>query len=83
MNPINLRITFSDGTTREAVCTIADFLKFEERFDKSVSDFGKNVKLTWMVFLAWAAETRTKATSLEFEAYTETITEIEVSDAKK
>lgn len=83
MNPINLRITFTDGSTRDVKCGIADFLAFEERFDKSVTDFSKNVKLTWMVFLAWSAETRSKVTSLDFEAYTETITEIEVSDSKK
>lgn len=83
MNPISLRITLNDGTTRDITCTISDFLKFEERFDKSVTDFGKNVKLTWMLFLAWAAETRTKVVAVDFDAYAETIAAIEVSEAKK
>lgn len=83
MNPINLRITFSDGTTREVTCIVVDVMKFEEHFDKSVADFQRDIKLSWLIYLAWVAEIRTKVTTLEFEAYAETISGIEVPDPKK
>ena len=83
MNPINLLIKFIDGTSREVTAVVADLMAFEEKFDKSVADFQKGVRLSWLVFIAWKAETRTKQTALEFEAYSELISAIEVPEAKK
>lgn len=83
MNPITLHITFNDGSKREVTCVLSDFLKFEEKFDKSVVDFQRGMKLTWLVFLAWTSETRTKTISADFEAYTDTISQIDVGEVKK
>ena len=83
MNPINLLIKFVDGSSREVTAIVSDLMKFEDKFDKSVSDFAKGVRLSWMVFISWTAETRTKATSLEFDAYADTISSVEVPDQKK
>jgi hypothetical protein len=83
MNPINLLIKFIDGTSREATAIVADLMAFEDKFDKSVSDLSKGVRLSWLVFIAWSSEVRTKATSLEFDAYAETIQSVEVPETKK
>lgn len=83
MNPINLLIRFIDGTSREATAIVADLMAFEDKFDKSVADFSKGVRLSWLVFIAWKAENRTKATTLDFDAYAETIEAVEVPEAKK
>jgi len=83
MNPINLLITFVDGTSREVTAIVSDLMAFEDKFDKSVADFQKGVRLSWLVFIAWKAETRTKATSLEFDDYADTISAVEVPDQKK
>jgi hypothetical protein len=83
MQPINLLITFVDGSTHEVRALISDLMAFEAKFDKSVSDFQKSVRLSWLVFIAWQAETRTGATNLEFEAYSETIAGIDVPTQKK
>jgi hypothetical protein len=83
MNPINLLITFSDGSTHEVTAVISDLMAFETKFDKSVSDFQKGVRLSWLVFIAHAAETRTGATKMDFEAYAETISSIDVPTQKK
>jgi hypothetical protein len=83
MNPINLLITFIDGTSREVTAIISDLMAFEDKFDKSVADFQKGVRLSWLVFISWTAETRTKATSLEFDAYADQISAVEVPDQKK
>jgi hypothetical protein len=83
MNPINLLITFIDGTSREVTAIISDLMAFEDKFDKSVADFQKGVRLSWLVFIAWKAESRTKATSLEFDDYADQISAVEVPDQKK
>jgi hypothetical protein len=83
MNPINLLIKFVDGESREVTAIVSDLMAFEDKFDKSVADFAKGVRLSWLVFISWTAETRTKATSLEFEAYADTISAVEVPEVKK
>jgi len=83
MNPINLLITFTSGESREVQAIVSDLMAFEDKFDKSVADFAKGVRLSWLVFIAWKAETRTKATSLEFDAYADTISAVEVPEVKK
>lgn len=83
MNPINLLITFTDGTSREVTAIVSDLMAFEDKFDKSVSDFAKGVRLSWLVFIAWKAESRATATSLDFDAYALTISAVEVPEVKK
>ena len=83
MNPINLLITFTDGTSREVTAIVSDLMAFEERYDTSVASFASGVRLSWLVFIAWKAETRTKATALDFEAYADTISAVEVPEVKK
>ena len=83
MQPLNLQITFADGTTRSVLAVMADLIKFEEKYDRSVADFGKGMRLTWLVFIAWTAETRTKQTALDFDAYVESVASVDLVDVKK
>ena len=83
MNPINLLITYTDGSTHEVTAVIADLMAFEAKFDKSISDFQKSVRLSWLVYIAWCATTRTGATKMDFEPYSETISSIDVPTQKK
>lgn len=77
---INLRIDFLDGTSKEVVCTAADLVKFESKFDVSVTELEKRTRFTHLLFLAWASETRTKATNVEFDVWVETISAITASE---
>jgi hypothetical protein len=51
----------------------ADIVAFESKFDMSMSRLQKDVKLTHLMFLAYAVEKRTGATSDEFEKWLETV----------
>lgn len=82
MNPINLQIQFTDGTTADIATTAADYIKFETHFDKSIAALGSDVRLTYMFFLAWAAQKRTKDTELEFEPWSETVAMVGESNPK-
>lgn len=82
MNPINLQISFIDGSTAEVSTTAADYIKFETHFDKSISALGSDVRLTYMFFLAWAAQKRGKGTDLSFEEWSETVAMVAESSPK-
>jgi len=51
----------------------ADIVAFESKFDMSMSKLQKDVKLTHLMFLAYAVEKRTGATTDEFEKWLESV----------
>jgi hypothetical protein len=77
---INLRIEFLSGESKEVTCSAADLVKFESKYDLSITSLEKNLKFTHLCFLAWASEFRTKASTLEFDAWMETISSVGASD---
>jgi len=77
---INLRIEFLSGESKEVTCSAADLVKFEAKYDLSITSLEKNLKFTHLCFLAWSSEFRTKASNLEFDAWMETISSVGASD---
>lgn len=77
---INLRISFLDGNKKEVTCGASDLVKFEDKFNISVARIQEDVRITHLLFLAWSAETRTKATALDFDAWTETVESVGASE---
>jgi len=80
---INLQTTFDDGTEKVITAGAADLVAFEREFDLSVAKLQNEVKLTHLLYIAWHSENRTKSTTLEFEAWTNSIASIQASDSKK
>lgn len=79
---LNLRAEFLDGTIIDPVPVIMpDMLKFEEKFNLSVSVLAKSEKLTHIVFLAWASLSRTKQTDKNFDDFTETVSMVSASES--
>lgn len=70
---ISLRIEFSDGTNKDVVCSAPDFVKFEDKFNLSITRLDKEMKFTHLLFLGWAAMFRQKLTALEFDAWVDTV----------
>jgi hypothetical protein len=58
-------------------------VKLETRFDMSISSLENNIKITHLLFLAWASESRTKATTLSFEEWVDTVESVSPSEQKK
>jgi hypothetical protein len=83
MQPINLRIQFIDGSEKEVSAIAADLIAFETRFDLSVARLEKEIRLTHLFFLAWAACKRTGETVEDFEKWTESVTMVAEADSKK
>lgn len=78
---INLRIEFVSGEDKEIVCSASDMVKFENKFDLSVAVLESNPKLTYLLFLAWASETRTKSTTKEFDIWVDDVVSVGASES--
>jgi hypothetical protein len=83
MNPIDLRILFTDGKEEIVTALASDLIAFETKFDMSVSKLGEDVRLTHMFFLAWHAAKRTGKTTAEFEEWTDSVSLVTGEEAKK
>lgn len=77
---INLRIEFVSGEEKEITCSASDMVRFENKFDLSVAVLESNPKLTHLLFLAWASETRTKGTTKEFDAWIDDVVNVKASE---
>lgn len=73
-----LRITHTDGT--EIVCDghSADLVRFEMHFDMGASVVYDDLRLTYIWFFAYAAESRINSELGSFEQWMETIESVEV-----
>jgi len=80
MNQINLRIVLSDGSTIDVATSAGDIVKWETYFDLGID---KLEKLTHLLYLAWLAVTRLKKTGEDFDAWIETVSNVQVDDQKK
>lgn len=79
---LNLRAEFLDGTTIDpVVVTLPDMMKFEDKFNLSVSVLAKSEKLTHIVFLAWASLSRTKQTEKTFDEFAESVSMVSASES--
>jgi hypothetical protein len=78
---MNLAIQMQDGKTKEVTASAPDIVKFEEKFNISISKLEQEMKLTHLFFLAYAAMKRQGETDLDFEAWLDTIEGIGVSSS--
>jgi hypothetical protein len=82
---LNLQIQFTDKPDefKQVVCNPSDMIKLETKFDISIASLESNIKVTHLLFLAWASETRTKATTASFEEWVDNIDSISPADDQK
>jgi hypothetical protein len=78
---INLRVEFEGSTqASEITCSASDLVAFEDKYNTSVTNFGNDMKLTYLLYLAWHSEFRRKVTKLEFDSWVETVSTIGASE---
>jgi hypothetical protein len=82
---INLQIEFTEkpGEPKVISCLASDMVKFESNFDISIANLEKELKITHLLFLAWASETRTKSTSKSFDEWVDGVETITATDDPK
>ena len=62
-----LTIHYASGEQCDVVAGFADFVQFERTWQRSVSRFEHDFRLTDLAWLAWSAETRAKRTDKKFD----------------
>jgi len=73
---INLRIEYLSGETKEITCSASDLVKFEEKFNLSISKLDEEMKFTHLLFLAWSSESRNKQTDKDFDTWVELVSSV-------
>jgi len=73
---INLQITFDSGESKEITCNAADMVAFEDKFNLSISNMVKDSRMSYMLYLAWHSEKRTKGTTLDFDKWLESVDQV-------
>ena len=80
---IQLEVEYADSNKVEVSCSAPDIVKFEEKFDIAITNAATSMKLTHLLYLAYASVSRNKQTDLTFEKWTETIEGIGAADSPK
>jgi hypothetical protein len=82
---LNLQVAFTADPEKpkDIICNPSDMVKLEQKFDISIASLENNIKITHLLFLAWASESRTKATTLPFEEWVDTVDSVSPSDEQK
>jgi hypothetical protein len=82
---INLQVEFNDkpGEPKQVSCLASDMVKFETNFNISIANLDKDLKITHLLFLAWASEVRTKATAKTFDEWIDGVLSVSASDDPK
>jgi hypothetical protein len=73
---VNLHITFDNGKSKEITASAADLVAFEDKFNLSVAKLGDDPRMSYLLFLAWHSEKRTKGTELSYEDWLGTVSSI-------
>lgn len=62
-----MKVDFVDGTSKDIEARFADFVSFERTWNRSVTKFEDELRLTDLAWIAWHAEIRMKSTTKQFD----------------
>lgn len=82
MLALDMTVTYEDGRTVDIVCKTPDFLAFEAHFDKAFTVLSSDARLTYLMFLAWAAIKRTGGTDKPLEEWAGEVSMVEAGNPK-
>jgi hypothetical protein len=79
---IQFTITYADGTAAEATASVADQVAFEQAHDRSIARLADDFRLTDACWLRWHSLMRTSKTSATFDAWLESVDNVEIGQGK-
>lgn len=78
---IGMTVKFNDGKEKNVEAVFADFVAFERTWNRSVTRFEQELRLTDLAWLAWHSEKRMKQTTDQFDPdWIATVSEIELTE---
>lgn len=75
---MNMNVTMSDNTTKNCNAQFADFVMFERTWNRSVTKFQEELRLTDLAWLAWRSQIRLKLITIQFDEWLENVLDIDV-----
>lgn len=82
MNPIELTVSYLDGSSETVSAVAADLIAFESHFDLSIARLENEMRLTHLLYIAWAVLNRTGKTKHEFEKWAENVAGVSQVEGK-
>ena len=79
---MQLEVEFADGAKKDVLVVMSDMVKFESEFSLSIAKLGQEMKVTHLLWLAWASLTRQKEVTTDFETWIATVSSIGATDPK-
>ena len=79
---MQLEVEFADGVKKDVQVVMSDMVRFEAQFSLSIAKLGQEMKVTHLLWLAWAALTRQKQVTTEFDTWVENVVSIGAVDPK-
>jgi len=70
---MQLHVDYANGSGVDVTVSAPDYVRFEEKYDRSVTQLESNFRLTDLCFLAWSGLSRVGKTDLDFDAWVNTI----------
>lgn len=64
---IKLKVDFIDGSSKQVEARFADFVAFERTWNRSVTKFDSDLRLTDLAWIAWHVQIREKETAKQFD----------------
>ena len=83
MMRIALEVRYEDGAAVKVTAAAPDLIAFERHFDKPMAVFASDVRIEWLLWLAWTTLKRQGKTGLEFDPWTATVSEIVFGDQEE
>lgn len=80
MMRLALQVEYNDGSGAEVTATAPDLIAFERHFDKPMSVFAENLRIEFILWLAWQSFHRRELTSLDFDPWCETVDNVTIGD---
>jgi len=78
---IAMTVEYNDGNKVVIEAVFADFVAFERTWNRSVTRFESELRLTDLAWLAWHSEKRNKKTAAQFDPdWIETVASIELGN---
>ena len=71
-----LHVDYDNGTSADVIASALDIVNFERKFNKSITVFAEEVRVEYLLELAYSAMVRKKLTELPFDDWADTISGI-------
>lgn len=79
---MQLEVELNDGTKKDVKVVMADMVRFEAQYNLSIAKLGQEMKVTHLLWLAWAALTREKQVTVEFDTWLDEVSSVGAVDPK-